>query len=176
MLKVALQHRIVVGAAGLALLGLASAPSLAEPTTPKPAERCSQHAEGSSAWKKCMGRKFKDDEEAYSVGYWRAKTGDYAGALEALRSATYQADPRIQTMIGFSLRKLGMIDEAMAYYAAALTADSSLTSTRQYLGEAFLQKGQRSKALDQLAEIGRLCGGSSCAHYKLLAEAIAMAG
>ena len=88
-----------------------------------------------------MGQKsLKDDEEVYAVGYWLAKTGDFGAALEVLRSASLQADPRIQTMIGFSLRKLGMVDEAMAYYAAALSADASLTNTRQYLGEAYLQR------------------------------------
>jgi tetratricopeptide (TPR) repeat protein len=172
MLKFASLQRVVIGAGGFALLALAPLPSLAAGDPPKPSDKCSQFDEGSAEWKRCKGKKFKDDEETYSVGYWMAKTGDYAEALDVLRSARDQADPRIQTMIGFSLRKLGLVDEAMGYYAAALRADPSLTSTRQYLGEAYLHKGERAKAVEQLAEIGRRCG-TTCEHYRLLAEAIA---
>jgi tetratricopeptide (TPR) repeat protein len=175
MLKVASMHRLVIGVGGFALLALAPLPSLAAGDPPKPSDKCSQYDEGSAEWKRCKGKKFKDDEETYSVGYWMAKTGEYAEALDVLRSARDQSDPRIQTMIGFSLRKLGLVDEAMGYYAAALRADPNLTSTRQYLGEAYLHKGERAKAVEQLAEIGRRCG-TTCEHYKLLAEAIAATG
>jgi tetratricopeptide (TPR) repeat protein len=175
MLKFASLHRFVIGAGGFALLALAPLPSLAAGDPPKPTDKCSQYDEGSTEWKRCKGKKFKDDEETYSVGYWLAKTGDYAEALDVLRSARDQSDPRIQTMIGFSLRKLGLVDEAMGYYAAALRADPNLTSTRQYLGEAYLHKGERAKAVEQLAEIAQRCG-TTCEHYKLLADAIAATG
>jgi tetratricopeptide (TPR) repeat protein len=171
----AVSHRITFGAAAVVALAFLTLPALAADTSPKPSERCSGYTEGSADWKKCMSQKLKDDEETYALGYWLAKTGDYQQALDVLRSAQLQADPRIQTMIGFSLRKLGMVDEAMAYYAAALRLAPDLTSTRQYLGEAYLQKGERSKALEQLAEIGRL-GGTGSEHYLLLANAIAAAG
>jgi tetratricopeptide (TPR) repeat protein len=172
MLKFASLHRFVIGAGGFTLLALAPLPGLAAGDPPKPAEKCSEFKEGSAEWKRCKAKKFKDDEDIYSVGYWMAKTGEYAEALDVLRSARDQSDPRIQTMIGFSLRKLGMVDEAMGYYAAALRTDPNLTSTRQYLGEAYLHKGERAKAVEQLAEIERRCG-TTCEHYKLLAEAIA---
>ena len=84
----------------------------------------------------------KDDESTYELGYTLAKSGEYAEALTVLRSVGQQSDPRVQTMIGFSLRKMGMVDEAMAYYTAALAANPMLTNTRQYLGEAFLQKNE----------------------------------
>ena len=54
-------------------------------------------------------------------------------------------------MIGFSLRKLGRIDEAMGYYQKVLAAHPERTNTRQYLGEAFLQMGEPAKAKEQLA-------------------------
>ena len=179
MLKFVLPHWIVAGAASLAVLVLTPSPIFAAggggepPPMPKP-KPCGQYKEGSSAWKRCMSQSLRDDNEAYAVGYWLAKTGHYDAAIDVLRLAKYQADPRIQTMIGFSLRKLGMVDEAMAYYEAALRTDPNRTSTRQYLGEAFLQKGERNKALDQLAEIGTRCG-TSCEDYQLLAKVIAAA-
>ena len=75
-------------------------------------------------------------------------------------------------MIGFSLRKLGRIDEAMGYYQKVLAAHPDRTNTRQYLGEAFLQKGEPAKAKEQLAEIAKRCG-IACEDYQLLADEIA---
>ncbi len=113
-----------------------------------------------------------DDDQIYSVGYWQAKGGQYAAALATLRSARNQADPRIATMIGFSLRKLGHLDEAMGYYHGVLAAHPDRTTTRQYLGEAYLQLGEPGKAKEQLAEIAKRCG-VACEDYQLLAAEIA---
>jgi predicted Zn-dependent protease len=113
-----------------------------------------------------------DDDQIYSLGYWQAKGGEYAAALATLRSASNQADPRVQTMIGYTLRKLGRVDEGMDYYLAVLTAHPDRTTTRQYLGEAFLQLGQPDNAKQQLAEIAKRCG-TACEDYQLLAGEIA---
>jgi tetratricopeptide (TPR) repeat protein len=181
MPNVALPSWIIAGAAGIALLAGNPAPSFAVGPEPAPAppKRCAQHKQGTPAWKRCMTRsqkKLKSDVEIYSAGYWLAMSGEHTRALDVLRTASNAADPRVQTMIGFSLRQMGRIDEAMAYYTAALRAAPQMTSTRQYLGEAFLQKGDRTAALGQLGEIERLCGTRTCEHYRLLAEAIAKAG
>jgi tetratricopeptide (TPR) repeat protein len=165
----------LAGAAALGLVTLLSPAGYAASDPPAAPKKCTEHAQGSAAWKKCMGTKLKDDAEAYAAGYWLAKAGDYQGALDALRQASNQADPRIQTMIGFSLRKMGLVDEAMAYYTAALSTAPNQTNTRQYLGEAFLQKGDRAKALEQLAEISTRCG-TACEDYRLLSDAINQAG
>lgn len=166
---------VLPGGAALALLALMVQPGFAASDPPAAPKKCAEHTQGSAAWKKCMGTKLKNDVEAFAAGYWLAKGGDYHGALDALRQASNQADPRIQTMIGFSLRKMGLVDEAMAYYTAALRTAPDQTNTRQYLGEAFLQKGDRAKALEQLAEISTRCG-TACEDYRLLADAIAQAG
>jgi tetratricopeptide (TPR) repeat protein len=178
MTSLALPSWILAGAAGFALLVVGAAPSVAVGPEPAPAppKRCAQHKQGSDAWKRCMSRtnkNLKDDAEIYAAGYWLAMSGEHTRALDVLRMAGNAADPRVQTMIGFSLRQMGRVDEAMAYYAAALRSAPHMTSTRQYLGEAFLQKGDRTAALGQLGEIERLCGTRSCEHYRLLAEAIA---
>ena len=122
--------------------------------------------------KDCRSDTPSGDEQTYNLGYWQAKSGSYEAALATLRSAKDQADPRIQTMIGFSLRKLGRVDEAMGYYRNALAINPNLTSTRQYLGEAFLQLGRPDQAREQLSEIAKRCG-VACEDYRLLAEAIA---
>jgi tetratricopeptide (TPR) repeat protein len=170
-----LRHCVLPAAAGLALALSVPQPGLAMDDPPAPApDKCKQHKEGSADWKRCKAqtKHMEDDEAAYARGYALAKAGAYAAALDALRSAGNQADPRVQTMIGFSLRNLGMVDEAIAYYAAALGTNPNLTTTRQYLGEAFLQKGDRAGAEQQLGEIARRCG-TGCADYTALAAAIA---
>jgi predicted Zn-dependent protease len=53
-----------------------------------------------------------------------------------------------------------------------LAAHPDRTTTRQYLGEAYLQIGEPGKAKEQLAEIARRCG-TACEDYQLLAEEIA---
>jgi predicted Zn-dependent protease len=112
------------------------------------------------------------DDQIYSLGYWQAKGGEYTAALATLRSGKNQNDPRVQTMIGFSLRKMGQVSEAMQYYEKVLASHPDRTTTRQYLGEAFLQIGQPEKAKEQLAEIGKRCG-TACDDYQLLADEIA---
>jgi predicted Zn-dependent protease len=113
-----------------------------------------------------------DQDQVYSLGYWQAKNGHYEGALATLRSARNQNDPRIQTMVGFTLRKLGRVDEAFGYYLKAIATRPDATTTRQYLGEAYLQIGDAARAREQLAEIERRCG-TTCEDYTTLAEEIA---
>ena len=111
-------------------------------------------------------------DQIYTIGYWQAKNGEYAAALATLETARNQADPRVQTMIGFSLRKLGRVDEGMTYYQRVLAAHPERTTTRQYLGEAFLQIGDPARAREQLAEIAKRCG-MACEDHQLLADEIA---
>jgi tetratricopeptide (TPR) repeat protein len=132
---------------------------------------CGKYPEGSKQWKKCMGQARQDLEDTYALGYWMAKTGEYEDALKAL-AAGDQNDPRVLTMIGFATRHLGRVSEALGYYERALAANPNMTSTRQYLGEAFLQMGEPVKEKLQLAEIGKRCG-TSCGDYRDLASAIA---
>jgi predicted Zn-dependent protease len=64
------------------------------------------------------------------------------------------------------------VDEAMGYYNRVLAAHPDRTTTRQYLGEAFLQLNRPDKAREQLSEIAKRCG-VACEDYQLLAEEIA---
>jgi tetratricopeptide (TPR) repeat protein len=113
-----------------------------------------------------------DQDQVYSLGYWQAKNGQYEAALATLQSARNQNDPRIQTAVGFTLRKLGRVDEAFGYYFKALATRPNATTTRQYLGEAYLQIGDPVRAREQLAEIAQRCG-VACEDYTALAGEIA---
>jgi len=164
-----------VAAAGLTVLAFTSATTLAvgDDPPPKPSSSQGKSKPKSKTKPKSKGKETGlNQDEIYSLGYWQAKRGDYAAALATLRSAPEATDPRVETMIGFSLRKLGRVEEAMAYYQRVLAAHPERTTTRQYLGEAFLQIGEPDKAKEQLGEIGKRCG-VACEDYQLLAEEIA---
>jgi len=141
-------------------------------TTPAPA-KCSEFKANSAAWKKCKkaGRHAMNNEELYATGYQLAKAGEYTDALEFLTAFTDQKDVRVLTMIGYSTRKLGKVEEGMAFYAQALALDPNAVNTREYLGEAYLQKKDLPSAQAQLTEIANRCG-TTCEPYTELNDAI----
>jgi predicted Zn-dependent protease len=151
-------------------------PSFPEPSkeTPKPKSKVKEdQKEGKKDGKKDLQKGSSlDQDQVYSLGYWQARNGHYEAALETLRSAGDQDDPRIQTMVGFTLRKLGRVDEAFGYYFKAIATRPEATTTRQYLGEAYLQIGDPARAKEQLAEIAKRCG-TACEDYATLADEIA---
>ena len=140
---------------------------------------CKKFKKNSREWKECKGQ-LKPSEvlgaEILAKGYWLAKTGDYAKALEVLKSHPDQNDTGVLTMTGYATRHLGRVDEALGYYGKALALNPNLTNTRQYLGEAYLQKYDANAAKVQLAEIARICGSEACQDYRDLAREIAAHG
>lgn len=163
----------IAAGAGLAVFAFAPQSSFAVPDTPPPADdKKPKKGKPKQKPKKKQKDGAVDQNRLYALGYWQAKSGDHAAALATLRTAPDQADPRVQTMIGFTLRKLGHVEEAMPYYLRAVAARPNATTTRQYLGEAYLQMGDVVRAREQLAEIGKLCG-TVCEDYTLLSAEIA---
>jgi len=163
-----------VAATALTMLAFTSASTLAAgDDPPKPS---SNQPKPKAKAKPKPKPKSKDSrlnqDEIYSLGYWQAKRGEYQAALETLKSAPNAADPRVETMIGFSLRKLGRVEEALTYYHRVLANYPERTTTRQYLGEAYLQMGAPDQAKQQLAEIAKRCG-VACEDYQLLSQEIA---
>jgi predicted Zn-dependent protease len=140
-----------------------------DPPPEPPKERPKKSKDKSKSEKKDSSL---NQDQVYSLAYWQAKTGEYGKALAALESAPNQNDPRVQTMMGFTLRKMGRVNEAFGYYFKALATRPEATTTRQYLGEAYLQIGDAVRAREQLAEIGKRCG-TACEDYTALAEEIA---
>jgi tetratricopeptide (TPR) repeat protein len=139
-------------------------------STPKPAIDCNLKKNQKKA--ACQNKHKLDDEELFRAGYWLARDGHYAEAIDFLSHARSDSDPRILTYLGFANRKLGNVDVAMGFYARALAADPNYTIARAYLGEALLLQGERAKAEGELAEIAARCG-PGCEEYKELADAIA---
>jgi hypothetical protein len=120
-------------------------PSFPEPSKEKPKPKAKEDPkDGQKASKKDVkkdGQKGSslDQDQIYGLGYWQAKNGHYDAALATLRSAHNQDDPRVQTMVGFTLRKLGRVDEAFGYYFKAI-------ATRQAVSRRGLSADRRSGA------------------------------
>jgi len=166
--------RALAGLAGTIVLtaGMASGSAIAFKDQGPKSTACDGLAKTSAAWKACAGdaHAAASDTELFYAGYWLARTGSYADALEYLNRAK-APDERILTYIGFATRKLGRTDEAMGFYNRALTMNPNYSVARAYMGEGFLAKGEPAKAKEQLGEIAQRCG-KSCAEYADLAEHI----
>ena len=107
---------------------------------------------------------------------------DYAAALskagrydEALATLDLLRNPDTAEALnyrGYATRKLGRVDEGIRYYLRSVSMDRRYAQVREYLGEAYVVKGDISNAKAQLHAIKGICG-TSCEQYKHLAEAIA---
>jgi tetratricopeptide (TPR) repeat protein len=151
----------------LALAG----PAAADFDAPKPKKvDCSKPANKNKPACKDKSNRASDDE-IYNAAYWMAREGAYQKALEVLRQARNGDDPRILTATGFATRKLGDVDAALPYYLKALALNPGYVQAREYLGEAYLTKGNLAAAEGELSEIERRCG-QTCTAYVHLAQHI----
>ncbi len=124
--------------------------------------------------RKCRPRSSSlDNESLYQTGRQLAEAGRYEEAINVLSIGADRGDKRILNYLGYSHRKAGRIDVGLSYYRQALTIDPQYTLVREYMGEALLQKGDLSGALQQLSEIRRLCQGRDCGEYQELSGQIA---
>ena len=107
---------------------------------------------------------------------------DYAAALskagrydEALTTLDLLRNPNTAEALnyrGYATRKLGRVDEGIGYYQRSVALDPRYAQVREYLGEAYVVKGDIASAKAQLEVIKGICG-TDCAQYKHLADAIA---
>jgi tetratricopeptide (TPR) repeat protein len=112
------------------------------------------------------------DDDLYLAGRDLGQQAHYAEALKLFFRIKNREQARVLSSIGYSTRKLGDVDKGIDYYHQALAIDPGYTKVREYLGEAYLQKGDVVKAKEQLMEIADRCGGP-CEDYELLVKAIA---
>ena len=164
---------ILVGSAAFAA-GTAPSTGSSSSSGGGTAPKCDTFKVNTAEWKKCKagGRAAMNNEELYATGYSLAKAGDYSGALDFLMAGTNKKDVRFLTMIGYANRKMGKVDEGMSYYMQALALDPNSVTTREYLGEAYLQIKDLPKAEAQLTEIQSRCG-LTCESYTQLKTEIA---
>lgn len=92
-----------------------------------------------------------------------------AGLYDA--QASVGPHPDILNYLGYSHRKLGMMEKAQEYYAQALSLDPDHKGANEYLGELYLEIGEIGKAKAQLAKLDTICA-FGCAEREDLARLI----
>ncbi|HEY1300753.1 MAG TPA: hypothetical protein VGF07_09665 [Stellaceae bacterium] len=107
-------------------------------------------------------------ENAYAL----AKAGRYREALSVLDLMQNPNTAVALNYRGYATRKLGRVDEGIGYYLKSVKLDPHYAKVREYLGEAYLVKGDMAAAKAQLRAIKGICG-TTCEAYEHLAVAIA---
>jgi tetratricopeptide (TPR) repeat protein len=106
----------------------------------------------------------------YAYALLRAgRPGEVIGVLDLLKDPN---TPIALNYRGYATRKLGRVDEGISYYLKSVALDPQYAQVREYLGEAYLVKGDLASAKVQLAAIKQICG-TVCDEYQHLAVAIA---
>lgn len=72
--------------------------------------------------------------------------------------------------LGYSYRKTGVTDKALANYLMALELEPEHLGANEYLGELYLEMKDLAKAEERLAVLEEACG--DCEEYEELAEKI----
>jgi tetratricopeptide (TPR) repeat protein len=102
-----------------------------------------------------------------------AKAERYDEALAVLNKMKNSNTAVALNYRGYVTRHLGRVDEGIGYYLRSVKLDPRYAQVREYLGEAYVIKGDMAKAKEQLAVIRTLCGNTECEEYEDLAKAIA---
>ena len=134
--------------------------------------KCKEGMTYNETTKVCEQTSLLDDQQLYEQGRALALAGHYENALEALMAVRDKDDAGVLTYIGYAKRKMGDVDEGIAWYHKALAIDPDNLFTREYLGEGYVAAGRMDLAEVQLAKLETLCG-ASCEQYEELAAAIA---
>ncbi len=120
----------------------------------------------------CVRKDAANDSDLYEQGRALAVAGEYERALDLLTAVRNQNDSMVLTMIGYSKRKMGAVDEGIGYYHKALAIEPDNVLTREYLGEGYVMMGRIDLAQAELNQIGTICG-DQCEEYRDLKAAIA---
>lgn len=155
--------------AGLLLAVAAPQPASADDDGPAPKIDCTKEK---NKRKPACKPHHAADEAVINGAYWLARNGRPAEALTVLAAVQDWENPRALNAKGFATRKAGDVDAALPYYARALALDPDYVLAREYLGEAYLTKGDVAQARHQLGEIARRCG-TSCVAFAALQRQIA---
>jgi tetratricopeptide (TPR) repeat protein len=139
----------------------------ADKTTCAPGEVFDARANG------CVkqGSSLLPDKTLTDYAYKLAKEERYAEALDVLNLLKNPNTPEALNYRGYATRKLGRVDEGIAYYRRSIALDPRYVKVREYLGEAYVIKGNLARAEAQLRAIKTICG-TGCEEYTHLAMAI----
>ena len=111
------------------------------------------------------------DKALADYAYVLAKAERYDEALGVLDLMQDRETPQALNYRGYATRKLGRVDEGIGYYLKSVALDPQYAQVREYLGEAYVLKGEAEKAREQLRAIEAICG-TDCEEYEDLVKAI----
>jgi Flp pilus assembly protein TadD len=99
---------------------------------------------------------------------------NWKGAIDSFAkvAAANPRDADAQNGLGYAYRKLGNLDMAFKHYNEALRLEPRHRGAHEYIGEAYLMKGDLPKAKEHLAALDRICF-FGCEEYSDLKKAIA---
>ena len=112
-----------------------------------------------------------DDKSLVAYAGLLARAERYEEALATLDLMQNPGTAEALNYRGYATRKLGRVDDGIAFYKQAVALDPNYTLVREYLGEAYVIQGKLDLAKAELAEIEKRCG-TTCEPYEDLAEAI----
>jgi tetratricopeptide (TPR) repeat protein len=112
------------------------------------------------------------DDALAEYAYALIKQQRYQDALAVLELVKNPNNAVALNYRGYATRKLGRLDEGIGYYLKSVSLDPHYAKVREYLGEAYLVKGDPASARAQLQAIKGICG-TTCESYEHLAIAIA---
>ena len=114
----------------------------------------------------------------YELAEKHIDNNSYDKSLKLLKKLTKREDlgtkrADIYNLLGFSYRKLENpdLDKSFAAYMMAIEIDPSHLGAHEYLGELYLMRDQKDKALKMLEKIDQLAG-SNTEEYRELKIAI----
>lgn len=95
----------------------------------------------------------------YAAGLAALKAEDYAGALPHFLDALkrFPDAANLHNELGYTLRKLGRLDKAFEHYKRALAIDPRHRAAHEYIGEAYLMKGDVASAEKHLEALRSIC-------------------
>ncbi len=102
------------------------------------------------------------------------EAGDFAAAIPLLRKsvASDSSNADAYNLLGFSHRKLGDVEAALAHYGKALALKPEHRGANEYLGELYLELGDPAKARERLKVLDKACF-FGCEEYSELKAKIA---
>jgi tetratricopeptide (TPR) repeat protein len=149
-----------------------SSPGLAAGSGSSSEPTCSNGKVWDAGKKMCVPSNRLDDADLIEHGRNLALNGEYDKALEVLGAVRNQENDIALTYTGYAMRKLGRVDDGIAYYHRALALNPDNLDTREYLGEGYVAAGRVDLALAELNTLEGLCG-ADCDQVEQLQLAIA---
>ena len=108
-----------------------------------------------------------NDDLLYDAVRELAYAGRYLDAQGVMDAMADQASDRVLTYRGFTARKLGDLSLANVHYEMAISLNPDNIAARSYMGQGFVEAGDKVAALMQLREIQARGGQGTWAEVSL---------